>query len=118
MALAAVAFLALVAAGIAGLLIYAVVRGPAKAARLPCQASLWIRNATAQPLAEQPACGGETSCWEYKQCPPEKADLCPAYKNKSDPCWMACMRKSGKIKGQCMSCIRFSMTEYVRRARM
>jgi len=26
-------------------------------------------------------------CWEITNCPPESWEPCPAYLNKSDPCW-------------------------------
>ena len=45
-----------------------------------------------------------TPCWEQKQCSPEQMASCPAYAQKSVPCWQVMRDKQGNLKSTCVSC--------------
>jgi hypothetical protein len=45
-----------------------------------------------------------TPCWEQKQCVAEKRATCPAYLEKSVPCWQIFRAKDGNLKPACLSC--------------
>lgn len=45
-----------------------------------------------------------TPCWEIKDCPPEKRDVCSAYIDKSLACWERMSTACAKDPKQCENC--------------
>ena len=44
-------------------------------------------------------------CWEFRHCPPETRDPCPAYRQRQLPCWQAIKQASrGRIQSRCLGC--------------
>jgi len=42
-------------------------------------------------------------CWEITNCPPENREPCPAYLNRSDPCWQIAGETCDQSK-ECSQC--------------
>lgn len=47
-------------------------------------------------------------CWVQKNCPDTLVSKCPAFQNRSIPCWMAWYRAEGRIPDRCYGCKLFS----------
>jgi hypothetical protein len=43
-------------------------------------------------------------CWVFNDCPPEKRENCPAYKEKQVPCWQVFRDQYGTLKDGCLGC--------------
>jgi hypothetical protein len=43
-------------------------------------------------------------CWVTRDCPPDKADDCPAKAFPAIPCWMARMQVEGRLPDTCPDC--------------
>jgi hypothetical protein len=49
-------------------------------------------------------------CWEQKGCPEAQRAQCPAYKFWGIPCWVARLRATGRLPGECHNCGIFSLS--------
>ncbi len=38
------------------------------------------------------------NCWEFKKCPPERRDSCPAYPDRGRDCWRVTGTMCGGVK--------------------
>jgi len=43
-------------------------------------------------------------CWILNDCPEEKRENCPAYKEQGIPCWQQFRSLNGELKEQCIGC--------------
>jgi hypothetical protein len=53
---------------------------------------------------EMPCRALERPCWQFKQCPVEISDQCPAHKHPELPCWRAVKTNLGRLKAACPGC--------------
>ena len=62
----------------------------------------WREEASLEPEEE-----AQTACWELRHCPPQLLKSCPAYADKTTPCWQVFRTQDGKLKEACLSCAIF-----------
>lgn len=43
-------------------------------------------------------------CWILNNCPDERREACPAYKNLTVPCWQQFRKTNGELKEGCIGC--------------
>ena len=60
-------------------------------------------SVTALKTAAQP-------CWEMKGCSEAKRAECPACKAWDIPCWVARLRATGRLPGECHACAQFALS--------
>ncbi len=44
------------------------------------------------------------NCWEWRHCPPETRNACPAYLQAGIPCWQVFRGTSGRLPEECLEC--------------
>ncbi len=46
-------------------------------------------------------------CWLMNNCPPERRENCPAFRERGIPCWQARERVEGVLPADCPDCPRY-----------
>ena len=49
----------------------------------------------------------QVPCWEVRKCPPQLLEHCPAYADKTAPCWQVFRAREGQLRQACLSCTVF-----------
>lgn len=46
----------------------------------------------------------QVRCWETRECPPERRDVCPVYSQPDVPCWQIFRNDQGRLREACLDC--------------
>ncbi|MBP7998396.1 MAG: hypothetical protein KA314_04410 [Chloroflexi bacterium] len=59
----------------------------------------WQAEEKAQPILTS-----KTTCWEAKDCPPERRNQCPSFRQTNMACWEVRSQVTGALPETCLTC--------------
>lgn len=69
-------------------------------ARWQSEADAWSSTARSSVIDDVPA----LRCWRLRDCPDDARAYCPAYRDRSTPCWQHFRDERGRMATRCLSC--------------
>lgn len=74
----------------------------------------WQKD-TKDRLSEMESLMPTIRCWILNDCPRERMEKCPAYKQSGRPCWQVFRNPEGQLREKCLGCDVFHSAPIVTR---